>query len=104
MLRDARRGKKKHILPRSRDRASDGRAGRIRPEAARLKANPAQAEAPERAEAVVQKAMLLAQENGLAPRIAETTYRAIVRSFIDYEQRIFAAAAVVTMQLFRGRR
>jgi isochorismate pyruvate lyase len=29
----------------------------------------------------------------LSPKIAETTYRALVRSFIDYEQGIFAAAA-----------
>jgi len=67
--------------------------GRYVHEAARFKANPAQVEAPERAEAVVQKAMSLAQESGLSPKIAETTYRAMVRSFIDYEQGILAAAA-----------
>jgi isochorismate pyruvate lyase len=67
--------------------------GRYVHEAARFKANPAQVEAPERAEAVVQKAISLAQENGLPPKVAETTYRAMLRSFIDYEQDIFAAAA-----------
>jgi isochorismate pyruvate lyase len=66
--------------------------GRYVHEATRFKANPAQVEAPERAEAVVRKAMSLAEENGLSPRIAETTYRAMVRSFIDYEQDVFAKA------------
>jgi isochorismate pyruvate lyase len=61
-------------------------------EAARFKANPAQVEAPERAEAVVRKAMSLAEESGLSARIAENTYRAMVRSFIDYEQEVFAKA------------
>jgi isochorismate pyruvate lyase len=42
--------------------------GRYVHEAARFKANPAQVEAPERAEAVVQKAMTLAEQNGLPPR------------------------------------
>ncbi|MCP3446108.1 chorismate mutase [Bradyrhizobium sp. CCGUVB14] len=67
--------------------------GRYVHEASRFKANPAQVEAPERAEAVVRKAMSLAEENGLSPRIAETTYRAMVRSYIDYEQEVFAKAA-----------
>jgi isochorismate pyruvate lyase len=67
--------------------------GRYVHEAARFKANPSQVEAPERAEAVVQKAISLAKENGLSPVIAETTYRAMLHSFIDYEQGIFAAAA-----------
>ena len=66
--------------------------GRYVHEASRFKANPAQVEAPERAEAVVRKAMSLAEESGLSPRIAETTYRAMVRSFIDYEQDVFAKA------------
>lgn len=62
-------------------------------ETARSKANPAQVEAPERAEAVVQRAMRLAEGNGLSPRVAEAAYRAMVRAFIDYEQGVFAAAA-----------
>jgi isochorismate pyruvate lyase len=66
--------------------------GRYVHEASRFKANPAQVEAPERAEAVVRKAMSLAEENGLPPQIAEATYRAMVRSFIDYEQGVFAKA------------
>jgi isochorismate pyruvate lyase len=66
--------------------------GRYVHEASRFKANPAQVEAPERAEAVVRKAMSLAEEYGLSARIAENTYRAMVRSFTDYEQEIFAKA------------
>lgn len=67
--------------------------GRYVHEAARFKENPAQVEAPERAEAVVRKAMSLAEQNGLSPKVAEATYRAMVRAFIDYEQGVFAAAA-----------
>ncbi len=67
--------------------------GRYVHEAARFKANPAQVEAPERAEAVVKKAMALAEADGLSPRVAEAAYRAMVRAFIDYEQGIFADAA-----------
>ncbi len=62
-------------------------------EAARFKANPAQVEAPERAEAVVRKAMATAEQEGLSPKVAEATYRAMIRAFIDYEQDIFSAAA-----------
>ncbi|MHC2437778.1 chorismate mutase [Bradyrhizobium sp. USDA 4451] len=67
--------------------------GRYVHEAARFKANPAQVEAPERAEAVVKKAMALAEADGLSPKVAEAAYRAMVRAFIDYEQGVFAAAA-----------
>ncbi len=66
--------------------------GRYVREATRFKANPAQVEAPERAEAVVRKAMSLAEENGLSAKIAENTYRAMIRSFTDYEQDVFAKA------------
>jgi isochorismate pyruvate lyase len=62
-------------------------------EAARFKANPAQVEAPQRAEAVVRKAMATAEQEGLPPKIAEATYRAMIRAFIDYEQDVFSAAA-----------
>ena len=64
--------------------------GRYVHEAARFKANPAQVEAPQRAEAVVRKAMALAEQNGLSPKVAEATYRAMVHGFIDYEQAVFA--------------
>ncbi|WJR79119.1 chorismate mutase [Bradyrhizobium sp. NP1] len=66
--------------------------GRYVHEAARFKENPAQVEAPERAEAVVRKAMTLAEANGLSPKVAEAAYRAMVGAFIEYEQGVFAAA------------
>jgi len=62
-------------------------------EAARFKANPAQVEAPQRAEAVVRKAMATAEQDGLSPKIAEGTYRAMIGAFIEYEQDVFSAAA-----------
>ena len=62
-------------------------------EAARFKANPAQVEAPQRAEAVVRKAMATAEQEGLSPKIAEATYRAMIGAFIEYEQDVFSAAA-----------
>ncbi|WP_321803399.1 chorismate mutase [Burkholderia sp. BCC1988] len=68
--------------------------GRYVHEAARFKANTAQVDAPQRAEAVVQKAMSLAKEEGLSPRIAGVTYRAMVQEFIDYEKGIFNDATL----------
>ena len=62
-------------------------------EATRFKANPAQVEAPQRAEAVVRKAMATAEQDGLSPKIAEATYRAMIGAFIEYEQEVFSAAA-----------
>jgi isochorismate pyruvate lyase len=62
-------------------------------EAARFKANPAQVEAPQRAEAVVRKAMALAAQDGLSPKVAELTYRAMIGGFIDDEKEVFSAAA-----------
>jgi len=62
-------------------------------EAARFKANPAQVEAPQRAEAVVRKAMATAEQDGLSPKIAEATYRAMIGAFIEYEQDVFSVAA-----------
>lgn len=59
-------------------------------EAARFKKNPAEVEAPQRAELVVAKAKRLAIEDGLPPEVAEATYRAMIHAFIDYEQSVFA--------------
>jgi isochorismate pyruvate lyase len=64
--------------------------GRYVHEAARFKANSAQVEAPQRVEIVVKKAMTLAGQNGLSPKIAEATYRAMVRGFTDYEHGVLA--------------
>ena len=61
-------------------------------EAARFKKDPASVEAPARAEAVVQRAMRLAAQDGLPPQVAEATYRAMMRAFLDYERNVSAAA------------
>ncbi len=61
-------------------------------EAARFKKDPASVEAPARAEAVVQRAMRLAAADGLPPAVAEATYRAMMRAFLDYERSVAAAA------------
>ncbi|MDA8250242.1 MAG: chorismate mutase [Rhodospirillales bacterium] len=61
-------------------------------EAARFKKDPAGVEAPARAEAVVQRAMRLAAADGLPPAVAEATYRAMMRAFLDYERSVSAAA------------
>jgi isochorismate pyruvate lyase len=59
-------------------------------EAARFKPSLNQVEAPQRAEAVIEKAKRLAEESGLSPFIAEATYRAMMKAFLDYEQGVFA--------------
>lgn len=64
-------------------------------EASRFKANPAQVEAPARVDEVVEKVVVLAKEKGLSPEVAELTYRALIRAFVDYEQRVFAASQSV---------
>ena len=62
-------------------------------EAARFKKDPAAVEDPKRAEAVVQKAKVLAAENKLDPAIAEAAYRAMMAGFLAYEQRVSAEKA-----------
>ncbi len=61
-------------------------------EAARFKKDKASVEAPARAEAVVQRAMRLAAADGLPPAVAEATYRAMMRAFLDYERSVAAGA------------
>ena len=61
-------------------------------EAARFKKDPASVEAPARAEAVVQRARRLAAADGLPPQIAEATYRAMMRAFLEYERGVAAAS------------
>lgn len=67
--------------------------GRYVHEAARFKANPAQVDAPQRVEVVVNKAKAFAEQDGLPPQVAEAAYRAMVHAFTEYEQGVFAAAA-----------
>jgi isochorismate pyruvate lyase len=59
-------------------------------EAARFKKDPASVEAPARAEAVVQRARRLAVADGLPPAVAEATYRAMMRAFLEYERGVAA--------------
>jgi isochorismate pyruvate lyase len=63
-------------------------------EAARFKPGLTQVEAPQRAEAVIEKAKRLAEEAGLSPSIAEATYRAMMKAFLDYERGVFADQVV----------
>jgi isochorismate pyruvate lyase len=55
-------------------------------EAGRFKPNPAAVSAPARVDAIVAKARSLASEHGLAPDVAERTFRAMIAAFEDYER------------------
>jgi isochorismate pyruvate lyase len=61
-------------------------------EAARFKKSAAAVEAPQRVEQVVEKAKTLAAQDGLAPEVAEATYRAMIKAFTDYERSVVAPA------------
>lgn len=62
-------------------------------EAARFKPNPEHVEAPQREDAIVRKAMATAEQDGLSPKVAELTYRAMLKAFVEYEQGVFSSAA-----------
>jgi isochorismate pyruvate lyase len=62
-------------------------------EAARFKPNPEQVQDSAREDAIVRKAMALAEQNGLPPKVAEATYRAMLGAFVEYEQGVFSSAA-----------
>jgi isochorismate pyruvate lyase len=62
-------------------------------EAARFKPNPEQVQDSTREDAIVHKAMAIAEQDGLSPKVAETTYRAMLRAFVEYEQGVFSSAA-----------
>jgi isochorismate pyruvate lyase len=55
-------------------------------EAGRFKKDPAAVSAPARVEAIVARVRGLAQADGLAPDVAERTYRALIAAFEDYER------------------
>jgi isochorismate pyruvate lyase len=55
-------------------------------EAARFKADPAAVNVPARIEAIIAEARAIAAEDGLAPEIAERTFRAMIGAFEDYER------------------
>ena len=55
-------------------------------EAGRFKMDPAAVSAPARVEAIVARVRGLAEADGLAPEVAERTYRAMIAAFEDYER------------------
>jgi isochorismate pyruvate lyase len=61
--------------------------GRYVAEAGRFKPNPAAVSAPARVEEVITKVKTIARENGLAENVAESSYRAMIAAFEDYERK-----------------
>jgi isochorismate pyruvate lyase len=59
-------------------------------EAGRFKADPAAVSAPARVEAIIVKVKALAREDGLAEPVAESSYRAMIAAFEDYEREEWA--------------
>ena len=53
----------------------------------KFKTTAADVEAPQRAEAVIQKVRALATEHGTDPNIVESVYRAMIAGFIAQEKR-----------------
>ena len=60
--------------------------GKYVAEAGRFKKDLAAVSAPARVEAIVAKVRKLAESDGLAPEVAERTYRAMIAAFEDYER------------------
>ncbi len=55
-------------------------------EAGRFKKDPAAVSAPARVEEVIARVRKIAEQYGLAPEVADTTYRALIAAFEDYER------------------
>jgi isochorismate pyruvate lyase len=55
-------------------------------EAGRFKKDPAAVSDPARVEAIVAKMREIAKADGLAPEVADKTYRAMIAAFEDYER------------------
>lgn len=55
--------------------------------AAKFKTSVDDVEAPKRVEQVIAKVREMAECHGLEPEIAENTYRALIKCFIDYEMK-----------------
>jgi isochorismate pyruvate lyase len=60
--------------------------GRYVAEAGRFKKDPAAVSDPVRVEAIVARVARLAEAEGLAPEVAEKTWRAMIAAFEDYER------------------
>jgi chorismate mutase len=55
-------------------------------EAGRFKKDPAAVSDPARVEAIVARVRTMAQADGLAPAVADRTYRAMIAAFEDFER------------------
>ncbi len=60
--------------------------GKYVAEAGRFKADPAAVSAPARVEAIIARVKVIAAEDGLAPDVAERSYRAMIAGFEDFER------------------
>jgi isochorismate pyruvate lyase len=60
--------------------------GKYVAEAGRFKKDPSAVSAPARVEAIVARVRKMAEEDGLAPDVAEKSYRAMIAAFEDYER------------------
>jgi isochorismate pyruvate lyase len=55
-------------------------------EAGRFKKDPAAVSDPKRVDAIIEKVRTIAAEDGLAPDVAERSFRAMIAAFEDYER------------------
>jgi len=60
--------------------------GKYVAEAGRFKKDPSAVSAPARVEAIVARVREMASQDGLAPDVAEKSYRAMIAAFEDYER------------------
>jgi isochorismate pyruvate lyase len=60
--------------------------GKYVAEAGRFKKDPAAVSAPARVEAIVARVRKQAEADGLAPDVADRTFRAMIAAFEDYER------------------
>jgi isochorismate pyruvate lyase len=60
--------------------------GKYVAEAGRFKKDPAAVSAPGRVEAIIARVRKTAEADGLAPEVADKTYRAMIAAFEDYER------------------
>jgi isochorismate pyruvate lyase len=60
--------------------------GKYVAEAGRFKKDPSAVSAPARVEAIIARVRGMASQDGLAPEVAEKSYRAMIAAFEDYER------------------
>jgi isochorismate pyruvate lyase len=66
--------------------ASMAERGKYVAEAGRFKKDPGAVSAPARVEAIIERVRGIASQDGLAPDVAEKSYRAMIAAFEDYER------------------